>query len=100
LTNSHLGHLKVRLSAPFACGSLIASSIRARHMAQRGISTVARGDVEGLSDGGIAAPGSDKAPMARTDQGRLVIRVWETPDAFAPHYTILFAAAYPPPIRK
>jgi hypothetical protein len=53
LENSHFGHLKICFSAPLAPGSLPASSIRVRHMAQRGGLTALRERTVGLSGDGI-----------------------------------------------
>ena len=53
--NSHFGHLKTCFSAPFEPGSRLASSIRVRHMAQRGGLIVSRARAAGVSEGGIAS---------------------------------------------
>lgn len=54
LENSHFGHLKTCFSAPFAIGSLLASSIRVRHIAQRGGLMVSGSGATGMSGDGMA----------------------------------------------
>jgi hypothetical protein len=60
LENSHFGHLKTCFSAPLACGALLASSIRVRHIAQRGGLIVSRDSGAGLSDDGMVYPGEER----------------------------------------
>lgn len=63
LENSHFGHLKTCFSAPFAPGSLLASSIRVRHMAQRGGLIVSGGRAAEASDGGMAYSGEKRCSL-------------------------------------
>jgi hypothetical protein len=58
--NSHFGHLKVCFSAPSVAAARPASSIRVRHMAQRG-GLISRGRGVGVSDGGMAFQVTDDA---------------------------------------
>ena len=60
LENSHFGQVKTCFSAPLACATLLASSIRVRHMAQRGGLIVSSGSAVGLSEDGTAYPGEER----------------------------------------
>ncbi|MES2196512.1 MAG: hypothetical protein V4517_18990 [Pseudomonadota bacterium] len=84
--NSHFGHLKTCRSAPLTADSRVASSIRARHMAQRGGLMVARGRAAGVSDGGMAYPGEGRVRFGGPRlflAGALQCRVYTLTSQFA-----------------
>ncbi len=72
--NSHFGHLKTCFSAPLAPGSRLASSIRVRHMAQRGGLT----GLEGQGGGAVGRRHGFSSEKRRRIGGRGGIRTHGT----------------------